>query len=150
MGEVYEAIDIRLDRTVAVKVLAPQLASDPERHKRFEREARAISSLNHPHIATLFDVGAQGGTDFLVMEFVDGETLEHVLRRGRLSQSDALAYAIQIAEALESAHGSGIIHRDLKPGNIIVTRAGVVKLLDFGLAKLTAGDAQPPGSATAM
>ena len=115
MGEVYAATDTRLDRPVAVKVLSQQVASDSDRRKRFEREARAISSLNHPHIATLFDVGEQGGIAFLVMEFVDGETLERTLRHGRLPQTDALDYASKIAEALESAHASGIIHRDLKP-----------------------------------
>ena len=139
MGEVYEATDVRLDRIVAVKVLPPRVASDVERRKRFEREARAISRLNHAHIATLFDVGDQGGTHYLVMELVEGETLTEVVARGRLPLREALDYATQIADALATAHAAGIVHRDLKPGNIMITRAGV-KLLDFGLAKLTADD----------
>ena len=147
MGEVYEAVDVRLDRAVAVKVLPPGLAQDPDRRKRFEREARAISSLNHPHIATLFDLGEQDGSQFLVMEFVDGETLDVILSRGRLPFSQAQDYSIQILEALENAHDRGIVHRDLKPANIMIT-AGGVKLLDFGLAKLAAAAAVDVSAAT--
>jgi eukaryotic-like serine/threonine-protein kinase len=135
MGEVYAATDTRLYRTVAVKVLPSELAADSDRLQRFEREARAVSSLNHPHIATLFDVGEQGGTHFLVMELVEGRTLADQLARGKLRVSVALEYAAQIADALDNAHRKGIIHRDLKPGNVMITSTGV-KLLDFGLAKL--------------
>ena len=139
MGEVYRATDTRLDRTVAIKVLPEHLASDPQRRERFEREAKAVSSLNHPHICTLYDVGEQGGTRFLVMELVEGQTLAERLQKGRLPLDQALEYATQIADALDKAHREGVIHRDLKPGNIMLTKAGV-KLLDFGLAKLQRGD----------
>ena len=135
MGEVYKAIDTRLDRTVAIKVLAAHLADSPERKQRFEREARTISKLNHPNICTLYDIGSQDGTDFLVMEFIEGETLADRLTRGPLSCNEALEYAIQITDALAKAHRAGIVHRDLKPANIMLTKMGV-KLLDFGLAKL--------------
>jgi eukaryotic-like serine/threonine-protein kinase len=138
MGEVYKAVDSRLGRTVAVKVLPSDLASDADRRQRFELEARAISSLNHPRIAALYDVGEQAGTPYLVMELVDGQTLADRLLRGKLPLSQALEYAVQIADALEDAHRNGIVHRDLKPGNVMITGAGV-KLLDFGLAKLRDG-----------
>jgi eukaryotic-like serine/threonine-protein kinase len=134
MGEVYKAKDLRLDRTVAIKVLSTELTGDPDARLRFAREARAIAALSHPHICPLFDVGQEGTTDFLVMEFLDGETLASRLTRGPLPIEQALQYAIETAEALAAAHGAGIIHRDLKPGNIILTRSGA-KLLDFGLAK---------------
>ncbi len=140
MGEVYRATDTRLDRTVAIKVLPEHLASDPQRRERFEREAKAVSSLNHPHICTLFDVGEQDGTHYLVMELVEGETLQQRLEQGRLPLDQALEYAIQIADALDKAHRQGVVHRDLKPGNIMITKSAGVKLLDFGLAKLK-GDA---------
>jgi eukaryotic-like serine/threonine-protein kinase len=135
MGEVYRARDTRLDRTVAVKVLSTRLADRPDLHKRFEREARAISQLNHPNICTLHDVGCDSGTDYLVMEYLEGETLSHRLQRGPLAPELTLKYGIEIAAALETAHRQGIIHRDLKPGNIMLTKAGA-KLMDFGLAKL--------------
>ena len=141
MGEVYRATDTRLDRTVAVKVLPEHLAEDPQRRERFEREARAVSSLNHPHICTLFDVGEQDGTHYLVMEYVGGDTLQHRLKKGRLPLDQALEYAIQIADALDKAHRQGVVHRDLKPGNIMITKSAGVKLLDFGLAKLKARSA---------
>jgi Tol biopolymer transport system component/predicted Ser/Thr protein kinase len=134
MGEVYRARDTRLDRTVAVKVLPAHLASDPALRQRFEREARAISSLNHPNICTLHDVGRQNGVDFLVMEFLEGETLEKRLEKGALPVKQVLEYGVQIAEALDRAHRQGIVHRDLKPGNVMLTRSGA-KLMDFGLAK---------------
>jgi Tol biopolymer transport system component len=134
MGEVYRARDTRLGRDVAVKVLPSHLSSDPELKARFEREARAISSLNHPHICTLHDVGHQDGVDFLVMEFLEGETLQRRLLRGPLPVKQAVEYGIEIAEALQRAHQAGIVHRDLKPGNIMLTKSGA-KLLDFGLAK---------------
>jgi Tol biopolymer transport system component/predicted Ser/Thr protein kinase len=135
MGEVYRAQDTRLNRTVAIKVLPPNLADQPGLRERFEREAQTIASLNHPHICTLYDVGHQNGTDFLVMEYLDGETLAARLLKGPLPIEQVLQYAIEIADALDKAHRKGITHRDLKPGNIMLTKHGT-KLLDFGLAKL--------------
>src|SRR6202166_2798664 len=134
MGEVYRALDTRLERTVAVKVLASHLSSSPELKQRMEREARAISALNHPHICQLYDIGSQNGTDFLVMEFLEGETLAEKLRRGAMPLSEVLKVGADIAEALAVAHRQGIVHRDLKPGNIMLTPGGA-KLMDFGLAK---------------
>jgi eukaryotic-like serine/threonine-protein kinase len=134
MGEVYRARDTRLDRTVAVKVLPADLTSDPAARQRFEREARAVAALSHPHICTLHDIGQQDGADFLVMEYLEGQTLAARLTRGKLPLDQALQYGIQIADALAAAHRAGIIHRDLKPGNVMITKAGA-KLLDFGLAK---------------
>ena len=135
MGEVYRARDTRLDRVVAIKVLPPQLSDAVESRERFEREARVISSLNHPNICVLHDIGRQDGIDFLVMEFLDGESLAQRLARGPLALDLALKYAIEIASALDAAHRQGVTHRDLKPGNIMLTKVGA-KLLDFGLAKL--------------
>ena len=134
MGEVYKARDTRLDRTVAIKVLPGMLAADPQFRERFDREARAISQLTHPHICTLYDVGEHQGTAFLVMEYLDGETLAERLAKGALPLDQALKSAIEIASALEIAHRAGIVHRDIKPGNIMLTKSGA-KLLDFGLAK---------------
>jgi serine/threonine protein kinase len=134
MGEVYRARDTRLDRTVAIKILSASLSSNPELAARFEREARAISSLNHPHICHLYDIGKQDGTAYLVMEYLEGETLADRLRKGPLPIKQALDFAIQITEALATAHRAGILHRDLKPGNVMLTPSGA-KLLDFGLAK---------------
>ena len=136
MGEVYRARDTRLDRTVAIKILPAHLSSNPEAKLRFEREARAISSLNHPHICTLYDVGHQDGTDYLVMEFLEGETLADRLRKGPLPLQQVLKYGIEIGQGLETAHRTGVVHRDLKPGNIMLTKSGA-KLMDFGLAKAT-------------
>ncbi|MGA9883918.1 MAG: protein kinase [Candidatus Acidiferrales bacterium] len=138
MGEVYRARDTRLDRTVAVKILPDHLADRAELRERFEREARTIASLNHPHICTLFDIGQHDGTDFLVMECLEGETLAQRLTKGPLPLEQVLQYAIQIADALDKAHRKGVVHRDLKPGNIMLTKTGA-KLLDFGLAKLQQG-----------
>src|SRR5579863_10579079 len=135
MGEVYRARDTRLDRIVAIKVLPTHLASRPELRERFEREARTIASLNHPHICTLHDIGQQDGTDFLVMEYLEGETLAQRLNKGSLPLEQVFLYAIEIADALDRAHRKGVTHRDLKPGNIMLTKSGT-KLLDFGLAKL--------------
>jgi len=134
MGEVYRARDTRLDRTVAIKILPAQFSSDPIRKQRFEREAKTISSLNHPHICVLHDIGHQDGADYLVMECVEGETLTKRLEKGPLPFDQALQYGAQIAAALDKAHRSGVVHRDLKPANIMLTKSGV-KLLDFGLAK---------------
>ena len=134
MGEVYRARDSRLDRTVALKILPSHLSDNPQAKQRFEREARTISSLNHPHICTLHDVGSQDGTSYLVMEYVEGETLDARLQKGPMSLKQALECGIQICEALEKAHRAGIVHRDLKPGNVMLTASGA-KLLDFGLAK---------------
>ncbi len=140
MGEVYKARDTRLDRTVAIKVLSPAFSDRPERRQRFEREARSISSLSHPHICTLYDVGHQDGIDFLVMEYMEGETLGQRLGKGPLPVEQLLRIATEIADALDKAHRQGIVHRDLKPGNIMLTKAGA-KLLDFGLAKALLGPA---------
>src|SRR5580765_1024556 len=134
MGEVYKARDTRLDRTVAVKILPQTLAADPQFKERFDREARAISQLDHPNICALYDVGHDGGTSFLVMQYLEGETLADRLAKGPLPLEQALTTAVQIADALVAAHKAGIIHRDLKPGNVMLTKTGA-KLLDFGLAK---------------
>src|SRR5712675_2533160 len=145
MGEVYRARDTRLDRTVAIKILLKGLAETLEVRQRFEREARAVSSLNHPHICALYDVGHQDGIEYLVMEYLEGETLAARIERGPLPSPDLLRYASQIADALDKAHRQGIVHRDLKPGNVMLTKSGV-KLVDFGLAKLAA--VSPAGSST--
>ena len=137
MGEVYKATDTRLERLVAIKVLPEALSADSQFRQRFEREARAISSLNHPHICTLHDVGHQDGVEFLVMEYLDGETLADRLKRGPLPVEQAVSHGAEIADALDKAHSRGIVHRDLKPGNVMLTRTGA-KLLDFGLAKTDA------------
>ena len=134
MGEVYRARDTRLGRDVAIKVLPSHLGSDPGLKVRFEREAKAISALSHPHICHLYDIGSQDGTDYLVMELLEGETLADRLKKGPLPLKQSLQYGAEIAQALEIAHGNGIVHRDLKPGNIMLTKSGA-KLLDFGLAK---------------
>lgn len=148
MGEVYRALDTRLDRTVAVKVLASHLSSSPELKQRMEREAKAISSLNHPHICHLYDIGSQDGTDYLVMEFLEGETLADRLRKGALPLNEAFKIGIAVAEALAVAHRQGIVHRDLKPGNIMLTQGGA-KLMDFGLAKPLGLQTKAPGSGAA-
>ena len=137
MGEVYRARDTRLDRTVAIKVLPSQFAADPELRARFDREARAVSSLNHPHICALYDVGAEADAHFLVLEYLEGETLAARLARAPLAVDEALRIAMQICDALDRAHRAGIVHRDLKPANVMLTKAGR-KLLDFGLAKTAA------------
>src|SRR5262245_51453097 len=144
MGEVYEARDTRLDRIVAIKILLEQCAADPDRRARFEREARAVAALNHPHICDLHDVGEAAAPDssatgadtirFLVMERLDGQTLADRLVRGPLPLADVLRHAAEIADALDHAHQRGLIHRDLKPGNVMITKAGAT-LLDFGLSK---------------
>src|SRR5256885_3809711 len=151
MGEVYRARDTRLDRIVAVKILPSHLSDNPEAKQRFEREARVISSLNHPHICVLHDVGTQDGTAYLVMEFVQGESLDYRLQKGPLPLKQVLECGVQICDALEKAHRAGIVHRDLKPGNVMLTASGA-KLLDFGLAKpvtlLGARPSSQPGPLT--
>src|SRR3989442_12563700 len=151
MGEVYKARDTRLNRTVAIKVLSAQLAADPQFRDRFDHEAKAIAALTHAHICSLYDVGRQvpstgsgQAIDFLVMEYLEGQTLADRLHKGALSIDQVLGYAIEIADALDTAHRAGIVHRDLKPGNIMLTKAGAT-LLDFGLAKTT-----PLGSVAAL
>src|SRR5271157_2423315 len=149
MGEVYKARDTRLNRTVAIKVLPPLAAGDAERRRRFLREARAASALNHPNIVTLYDVVSEDGRDSIVMEYVEGKTLADRIGRKGLLLRDALHYAIQIADALAAAHAAGIVHRDVKPGNILVTEKGSVKVLDFGLAKLAGQEGVPASTQTA-
>ncbi|HEX8169285.1 MAG TPA: protein kinase [Thermoanaerobaculia bacterium] len=151
MGEVYRANDTRLGREVAVKVLPSELAGNAQMRARFEREARVISSLNHPHICTLYDVGREADSDYLVMELLDGESLADRLSRGALPLDQALRYAIEIADALDKAHRAGVVHRDLKPGNIVITKKGA-KLLDFGLAKsgVTSGVISPDSATVQM
>jgi serine/threonine protein kinase len=140
MGEVYKARDTRLDRIVAIKVLPEHLSDNPQLCERFEREAKTISSLSHPHICPLYDVGHQDGVDFLVLEYLEGETLAHRLKKGPLPPDQVLQYSIQITDALDTAHRHGVTHRDLKPGNIMLTKTGA-KLLDFGLAKMRTTEA---------
>ena len=134
MGEVYRARDTRLDRSVAIKILPAHLSQNAEAKERFDREARAISSLSHPNICHLYDVGDQDGTSYLVMEYLEGETLADRLRRGPLPLEQVLKVGAEICEGLEKAHRSGVVHRDLKPSNIMLSRSGT-KLMDFGLAK---------------
>jgi Tol biopolymer transport system component/predicted Ser/Thr protein kinase len=145
MGEVYRARDTRLERTVAVKVLPSHLSTSPEVRQRFEREAKTISQLSHPHICALYDVGNQDGVEFLVMEYLEGETLSDRLVKGPLAFDQVLRYGLEIADALDKAHRQGIVHRDLKPGNVMLTKSGV-KLLDFGLAKAVAPAAARSGA----
>jgi eukaryotic-like serine/threonine-protein kinase len=146
MGEVYRATDTRLGRSVAIKVISPGVSSDPTFRQRFEREGRSISKLSHPHICALFDVGHQDGIDFLVLEYMEGETLEHRLKRSSLRSEEILQYAIELADALDAAHRLGCVHRDIKPSNIMLTQTGA-RLFDFGLAKFAAhpiSSTEPP------
>ena len=147
MGEVYRARDLRLDRTVAIKVLPGELSLNPLHRERLLREARAVSNLNHPNICTLHDIGSENGVDYLVMECLEGDTLQQRLNNGPLPLEEALRRAIEIADALDRAHREGVVHRDLKPGNVILTRSGA-KLLDFGLAKTGAGMLRPAADET--
>src|SRR6266536_3497353 len=145
MGEVYKARDTRLERTVAIKVLPQHLSASLEVRQRFEREAKTISQLSHPHICALYDVGNQDGVEYLVMEYLEGETLAERLVKGPLPLEQTLRFGIEIADALDKAHRQGIVHRDLKPGNVMLTKSGV-KLLDFGLAKAV----KPAGPVSAL
>src|ERR1700747_2875035 len=144
MGEVYRARDTRLERDVAIKVLPEHLSQKPEAKERFEREARAISSLSHPNICHLYDIGQQDGTSYLVMEYLEGETLSDRLRKGPLPLEQVVKVGVEICGGLEKARRSGVVCRDLKPGNIMLTKAGA-KLMDFGLAK-PAKATRPPSS----
>src|SRR5712691_2981789 len=143
MGDVYLALDTELDRTVAIKILPEALASDPQRLQRFIQEAKAASALNHPHILTIYEIGATGASRFIATEFIDGETLRQRISAG-MKLLEILEISIQAGSALSAAHAAGIIHRDIKPENIMVRRDGYIKVLDFGLAKLT----EPQGSTT--
>jgi predicted Ser/Thr protein kinase len=149
MGEVYKARDSRLERTVAIKVLPAPLTKDPELRARLEREAKALSSLNHPHICALYDIGQQDGVDFLVMEHIEGESLAERLARGALPPEEVVRFGIQIAQALDKAHKHGVVHRDLKPGNVMLTKSGA-KLLDFGLARADVPQARDASGNTAL
>jgi len=149
MGEVYRALDIRLERSVAIKVLPANLSSDPGLRQRLEREAKAVSALNHPHICTLHDIGSQDGVDFLVMELLEGETLADRLRRGPLPVEQIAKVGSEIADGLDAAHRAGIVHRDLKPSNIMLAKSGA-KLMDFGLAKPAATSAAAGVSSAPM
>ena len=142
MGVVYRATDTHLDRPVAIKVLRSEAVADPERKRRFVQEAKAASALNHPNIITIHDINQADGIDFIVMEFVKGQALEQLIGRKGLALSETLKYAVQIADALAKAHTAGLVHRDLKPANIMVSDEGLVKVVDFGLAKL----AESPGA----
>src|SRR5439155_3852417 len=141
MGEVYLALDTELDRTVAIKILPEVLASDHQRLQRFVQEAKAASALNHPHILTIHEIGTTGATRFIATEFIDGETLRQRMNAG-MKLAEVLEVAIETASALSAAHAAGIIHRDIKPENVMVRRDGYIKVLDFGLAKLS----EPRGS----
>ena len=145
MGVVYRARDVLLDRSIALKLLPPDQTADPARRARFVREARAASALNHPNIVVIHEIETVSGRDFIAMEYVPGRTLREALAAGSLPVAETLRYAVQIADALEAAHAAGLVHRDIKPANIMITPAGRVKLLDFGLAKSVAGGERGPG-----
>src|SRR3954467_6331960 len=153
MGVVYRAFDTHLDRAVAIKVLRPDATASPDRHRRFVQEAKSASALNHPGIVHIYDIASadlpDGPIDFIAMEFVPGKTLDQHIGKSGLSPKDALKYGIQIADALARAHAAGIVHRDVKPANIIIGDDGRVKLLDFGLAKLTEKIDEDPEGPTA-
>src|SRR2546422_3796985 len=136
MGVVYKARDTHLDRFVALKILPPERVADPDRKRRFVQEAKAASSLHHPHIVTIFDIDEADGVHFIAMEYVLGKTLDQLIPRHGMRLNEALKVAVQMADALAAAHTAGIIHRDLKPANVMVSESGVAKILDFGLAKL--------------
>ena len=146
MGEVYRARDTRLARDVAIKVLPEALSSDPERPRRFEQEAKSASALNHPNIVTVHDIGSENAVSYIAMELVEGKTLREIFSDGALPVRRVLQIAPQIADGLAKAHAAGIVHRDLKPENLMVTKDGLVKILDFGLAKLSRPEAGGAGS----
>ena len=148
MGEVYRARDTRLHRDVALKILPAEFAADPERRQRFEREAQAAARLDHPHIASVYDVGVDAGVPFIASEFVEGATLRVRLQEGPLSASTVLKLGAQVAEALAAAHERGIVHRDIKPENILVTADDAVKVVDFGIAKIADRAENPSATRT--
>src|ERR1700733_6032003 len=142
MGTVYKALDVRLNRFLALKFLVPERIA-AERKRRFLQEAKAASALNHPSIVHIYDIGQWEGADFIAMEYVEGRTVQQMLRDGPIQIDDALRYAIQVADAMSVAHAAGIVHRDLKPANVMVTPRGLVKILDFGVAKLKEPESEP-------
>ena len=148
MGVVYEALDHHLNRRVALKILPPEKIADPGRKQRFIQEAKAASALNHPNIVTIYDINSADGVDYIAMEKVSGITLEDLMARRRLQVPEAMRYAVQMAGALAAAHAVGVVHRDIKPANVMVTGDGLVKVLDFGLAKLSEQEASPGGART--